>query len=122
MAIVASPIDASIKIPGREEPILLNTIVRLQGFGNYTWLHRHNKKSLLATKSLIWFEQLLPDFVRASKSDLVNPSFIQSLDLLNSQTLELTMLNQPVIRVSRRRIDPVLAKLKVNRYSSLTEQ
>ncbi|GAB3713692.1 hypothetical protein GCM10027592_53120 [Spirosoma flavus] len=117
MASAAHSLDVSIKIPGCENPILLNTIVRLQGFGNYTWVHRHAHKPLLTTKSLIWFEQLLPDFVRVHKSDLINPGFVQTLDYSNARTLELSLPDQPVIRVSRRRIDPVLDKLKVHRHA-----
>ncbi|GAB4053039.1 LytTR family DNA-binding domain-containing protein [Spirosoma litoris] len=117
MAPADNPIDVSIKVPGCESPILLSTIVRLQGFGNYTWLHRNAHKPLLVTKSLIWFEQLLPDFVRVHKSDLINPSFVQTLTSLDTKTLELSLPNQLIIKVSRRRVDPVLSKLRLYRHS-----
>ncbi|WP_223834031.1 LytTR family DNA-binding domain-containing protein [Spirosoma profusum] len=88
MAPAVNPLEVSIKIPGCESPIPLNTIVRLQGFGNYSWLHRQVHKPLLIAKSLIWFEQLLPDFVRVHKSDLINPGYVQSLANPNALTLE----------------------------------
>ncbi|MCK8494759.1 MULTISPECIES: LytTR family DNA-binding domain-containing protein [Spirosoma] len=118
MATTAHPIDASIKIPGFNKPVQLNTIVRLQGFGNYTWLYRDALKPLLVAKSLNWFEQLLPDFVRVHKSDLINPSFVQTIDSLNARTLELSLYNRQIIKVSRRRIEPVTTKLKQHRHFS----
>ncbi|GAB3939771.1 hypothetical protein GCM10028805_00680 [Spirosoma harenae] len=113
MAPIANPIDVSIKIPGYERPILLNRIIRLQGFGNYTWLHlQAPNKPMLVAKSLKWFEELLPDFVRVHKSDLINPCFVQALDYFNAKTLEVSLPNKQIVKVSRRRIDPVLLKLR----------
>ncbi|WP_080054146.1 LytR/AlgR family response regulator transcription factor [Spirosoma aerolatum] len=114
----ADQITHSIKIPGYSEPVLLNTIVRLQGESNYTWLHlQASKRPMLIAKNLKWFEEMLPDFVRVHKSDLINPSFVQKYDYANATTLEVSLPNQQTIRVSRRRIDPVLLKLRHHRSS-----
>ncbi|GAB4020983.1 hypothetical protein GCM10028808_64350 [Spirosoma migulaei] len=110
---VVSPIAGSIKVPGVEKPLLLNTIIRLQGESNYTWLHLHAQaKPILTTKNLKWFEEMIPGFVRVHKSELINPSFVQTY---NSITLEVSMPNEQIVKVARRRIDSVLTKLKGHR-------
>ncbi|WP_020601046.1 LytTR family DNA-binding domain-containing protein [Spirosoma panaciterrae] len=116
MITAAKPIAHSIKVPGYSDPFLLNTIVRLQGESNYTWLHlQASSRPMLIAKNLKWFEEMLPDFVRVHKSDLINPSFVQTYNYANSTTLEVNLPNQQTVRVSRRRIDPVLLKLKHHR-------
>ncbi|WP_420148113.1 LytTR family DNA-binding domain-containing protein [Spirosoma sp.] len=113
MAPIANPLIDSIKIPGCPRPVSLTTIIRLQGDGNYTRLHlQTHTRPLLVAKSLKWFEELLPGFVRVHKSDLINPSFVQMLDYHNAKTLEVRLPDKQIIKVSRRRIDPVLIKLK----------
>ncbi|GAB4034572.1 LytR/AlgR family response regulator transcription factor [Spirosoma gilvum] len=106
----------SIKVPGVEKPVLLNSIIRLQGESNYTWLHlQTHPKPILTTKNLKWFEEMIPGFVRVHKSDLINPSFVLKYDSYNSTTLEVSMPNKQIVKVSRRRIDSVLLQLKQHR-------
>ncbi|OJW70513.1 LytTR family DNA-binding domain-containing protein [Spirosoma sp. 48-14] len=106
----------SIKVPGLEIPVLLNSIIRLQGDSNYTWLHlTAGVRPMLIAKNLKWFEDMIPEFVRVHKSELINPSFVQKYSAYNSTTLEVSLPNKHTVKVSRRRIDAVLIKLKHHR-------
>ncbi|WP_461107284.1 LytTR family DNA-binding domain-containing protein [Spirosoma koreense] len=110
---IIDPATGLVKIPGYGPLVPLDAIIRLQGECNYTWLHLNApKKQVLLAKNLKWFEEQLPDFVRVHKSDLINPRFVQRYDRYNAKTLDVTLPGEHTIRVSRRRVDPVLRKLK----------
>lgn len=57
-----------------EHPVL---IAYLTGANNYTWFHFRDGKKLLVSKSLSYFEDRLPDFVRIHKTAMVNPQCVQ---------------------------------------------
>lgn len=66
------------KTPGNEQWVNRREIVRLQGDGNYTWIHLvDGKKYLIAVTLKRWTERL-PDFLRLNKTDLVNPVWVLS--------------------------------------------
>ncbi|MVM35959.1 LytTR family transcriptional regulator [Spirosoma sp. HMF4905] len=101
-----------IKLPGLGKPFSVKAIIRLQGDGNYTWLYLSTQAApVLIALTLKWFETHLPGFVRVHKSELINPLFIQSIDLFDASQLEICLLNNYKSKVSRRRIEPVLAKI-----------
>lgn len=54
-------------------------ITHLTGASNYTWVHFRNGATLLLSKSLSSFEELLPAFVRVHKTALVNPKFVDQI-------------------------------------------
>lgn len=54
-------------------------ITHLTGASNYTWVHFRNGATLLLSKSLSSFEELLPAFVRVHKTALVNPKFVDQV-------------------------------------------
>ncbi|MVM41140.1 LytTR family transcriptional regulator [Spirosoma sp. HMF3257] len=108
----------SIKLPGQERPVSLKAIVRLQGFGNYTWVFLSNQsKPMLVTLTLKWFEDQLPDFVRIHKSEMINPTFIQAVVFDNALQTTVCLMDTYKAKVSRRRLEQVVAKL--NQHSTL---
>lgn len=97
-----------IQLPGIGSPISRAGIVRLTSSGNYTWVFlKHNNKPLLITKTLKWFEQNLPDFIRVRKSELINPLYIQSKTNITNREVDVLMSDGHLIRISRRRIQSV---------------
>ena len=84
-------------------------IVRCEGINNYTYFHFKEKKTLLISRTLKEFEDILCDhgFVRAHKSHLVNISEIARLDKEGVLWLD----NGTSIIVSRRRKDHIISVL-----------
>ncbi|AUD06838.1 LytTR family transcriptional regulator DNA-binding domain-containing protein [Spirosoma pollinicola] len=54
-------------------------ITHILGANNYSWVHFQSGEKKLLSKSISYFGQQLPDFVRIHKSVLVNPVHVQSL-------------------------------------------
>ncbi|GAB4016547.1 hypothetical protein GCM10028808_45350 [Spirosoma migulaei] len=107
----------SIKLPGQSLPLALKSIVRLQGYGNYTWVHLSTQpKPILAALTLKWFEDQLPGFVRVHKSEIINPAFIRAVALDDSLQTTVCLVNEYKAKVSRRRLEQVVAKL--NQFSN----
>lgn len=107
----------SIKLPGQNRPLSLKAIIRLQGYGNYTWVYLSTKSSpILVSLTLKWFEDQLPGFVRVHKSEMINPTFIRAVALDDCQQPEVCLLNEYKAKVSRRRLEQVL--VKINQLSS----
>ncbi|WP_083928280.1 LytTR family DNA-binding domain-containing protein [Spirosoma panaciterrae] len=101
-----------IRLPGIDRPIAHSSIIRLMGFGNYTWVYlAEPAKPVLITQTLKWFENQLADFVRVHKSEMINPLFVQSITNPNNATLEVCLTNGYIARISRRRIQGVINKL-----------
>jgi len=57
----------------------IHTIIRCESSRNYTTLYLNNDKTLVASKTLMDFEQILTqhDFLRIHKSHLVNVNYIE---------------------------------------------
>ncbi|GAB4020166.1 LytTR family transcriptional regulator [Spirosoma sp. KCTC 42546] len=107
----------SIKLPGQDRPLALKAIVRLQGFGNYTWVYLSTQpRPMLVALTLKWFEAQLPGFVRVHKSELINPAFIRALVFDDALQSTVCLLGEYKAKVSRRRLEQVVAKL--NRLAS----
>ncbi|KKL47454.1 hypothetical protein LCGC14_2335370, partial [marine sediment metagenome] len=101
---------------GKLEFVAVNSIIRLQGESNYTRIFIDGDKSILASKSLIEFEELLGDlgFHRVHKTHIVNFSYVESYGRYKDSFLMLT--NQTKIPVSRRR------KVKIGEILQLTRK
>ncbi len=65
---IAVPVSKGLRL------VVIRDLVRLEADGNYTRLFLHNKKSMLSTRHLKEYEELLPTavFFRAHHSHLVN--------------------------------------------------
>ncbi|UHG94414.1 LytTR family DNA-binding domain-containing protein [Spirosoma oryzicola] len=108
------PLSKLIKIPGIASPVQSETISHFEGFGNYSRLFFLGKSApVVVSQTLKLFELQLPNFLRVSKSHLVNPQHIISLDSLKGRSNQLTLSNEVFVPVSRRRIDGIRTQLSV---------
>lgn len=82
------------------------TITHLTGANNYTWLHYGDGTKELFSKTLQYFEDRLPGFIRVHKMVLVNRSFIEVIELPATKKKSglLTLKAGLVFPISRRRI------------------
>lgn len=104
--------EIPLRIPGYSHVQDTQLITRLEGSGNYTIVHlRNDLKPLLVSQTLKRFERLLPDFIRISKSDLVNPSYVQRVMQKDAKVMYVQLIKGPRLLVSRRRIGTTLAQL-----------
>jgi two-component system, LytTR family, response regulator len=104
--------DFKLMISTNEGPYFIPTddILFAEGQNNYTHFHLTRQRKLVASKTLLEFENLLSDhgFVRVHKSFLVNLKYVERY-LSKNGTLLLTNGNE--VEVSRRRKDEVLNSL-----------
>lgn len=99
-------------IPGYRHIQNAQLIIRMEGNGNYTVIHlRENPKPLMVSQTLKYFETQLPDFIRVSKSSLINPNAVDRIISLNAKTMYLQLTDSVRIAVSRRRIMDIKSKL-----------
>ncbi len=88
-------------------------ISHCSGANNYTWIHFRNSDRKLLAKSLTYFEERLPSFVRVHKTALINPTCVQTI--LPPQRAKapgsITMIDGTNVPVSRRRWAEVIDRL-----------
>ena len=79
-------------------------ITFIAGVGNYSMIHFKDGTQKLTCRTLKYFEKLLLDipFIRPSKSFLVNPHYIKSVELKTNKTIILGDDN--AIGISRRNV------------------
>jgi two-component system LytT family response regulator len=92
-------------IPAQEglEFIQIKQIIRIESSSNYSKLVLQNGKTLLVTRQLKDFEELLEDyrFYRIHHSHLINLNYIAKY--IRGEGGQITMRNGDVIDVSRRK-------------------
>ena len=101
----------SIIKPALERPELISYF---SGANNYSWLHYRNGEKKLLAKPISYLANKLPDFIRAHKTVLINPAFVQSLHQPLRQKLagEIRLDSGEVFPVSRRRWTQVADSLQ----------
>lgn len=105
--------DLSLRLPGYSALHTIKSIARLEGNGNYTFVHLDNSsKPLLVCQTLKWFEEQIPDFIRISKSEIINPAWVQDLVKVNTKTVYLRLRNGNFHSVSRRRAAQILDRFQ----------
>ena len=103
-----------LRLPGYERPQPYRSIKILVAEDNYTRLHLFDQPHpLMVCQTLKRFADQMPDFVRANKATLVNPSIIRRVIILNPKQMELELASGELITVSRRRMDTVLVQLSL---------
>lgn len=90
----------SLKIPVKE-------ILVIKGDGNYSNIFTQDGKRFLTCKTLKYFVIMLADyqFIRPSKSALINPDSIQHMDFKSQKSIRL--VNGDSISISRRNLRPL---------------
>jgi len=86
-------------------------IIRFEGTANYTIIHLSENKCLLVAKTLKYFEEKIPHFLRISKADIVNPVYIESVIKLDPKNLYLQLKDGKELRIARRRITLILTRI-----------
>jgi DNA-binding LytR/AlgR family response regulator len=83
--------------------VALQEIIRIESLNNYSKIFLSNKKALVVSKVLLWFEKSLPShqFCRVHRSHLVNEFHIGGISK-NGRSLILT--NGEYISISRRKL------------------
>ena len=100
----------SIQLVGHSHPVLINSIVWLEGEANYTRVHYQNGSFSIVTQPLHWFEQHL-DFVRVHRSAIVNPDYVQEFVQKRGRSGWVRLLDDRVIPVSRNRLEFAATRL-----------
>jgi len=107
--------DNKIAVPTNEglEFIVIKTIVRIESSTNYSRLYLTNKHSLLVTKLLKDFEELLTPyrFFRVHNSHLINLNYISKY--IRGDGGQVVMENGDVVDVSRRKKEEFLGLIYV---------
>ncbi len=83
--------------------VLVTDIVRLEGVKNYTLLHLRNGSTMLSSRTLKVYDEILQesDFLRVHKAHLINMQYLRKYD--KSQMQFAVMQNRDVISISRRK-------------------
>jgi len=105
--------DGHILVQTTNEHILLKiaTIIKCEAEGNYTYISLENGEKLLASKSLKYYNDILPasSFFRAHRSILINICFIQSI--YKKETIILS--NKDKVHVSTRNKSKLLELIQL---------
>lgn len=97
----------TLKVPGLKKFLLIESILWIEGDGNYAWVHFSNRRKLLAAQTLKWFNDRLPSFIRVHKSSLANLSHIVLFERVKSRQTSVILSNGVALLVSRRRVEPI---------------
>ena len=111
--------DIPLCIPGYKHLQDVRSIIRFEGNGNYTLVHLStHSRPLLVSQTLKRFEDKLTSFIRVSKSDLINPNYVQKVIIKNTKVMHIQITKGPRLLVSRRRMVETLARLDLSTESA----
>jgi len=87
--------------------ISVKDILVIKGEGNYSNIFTQDGKRILTCRTLKYFATMLADyqFIRPSKSALINPDSIEHIDFKYQKAIRL--VNGDVISISRRNVRPL---------------
>ena len=100
----------SIRLVGHSHPVIIDSIVWLEGDANYTRIHYQNNTVSVVTQSLSWFEQHL-NFIRVHRSAIINPMYVQEFVYKKGRSGWIRLCNEKIIPVSRTRLKLTAAQL-----------
>jgi two-component system LytT family response regulator len=89
------------------ERVSVKDILVIKGVGNYSNIFIIGGKRILTCRTLKYFATILAEyqFIRPSKSALINPDSIQHIDFKSQKSIRL--VNGDVISISRRNVRPL---------------
>lgn len=87
--------------------VSVDDILVIRGEGNYSKIFTIDGKSILSCRTLKYFALMLKDlnFIRPSKSSLINPAAIEHIDFKSQKTIRL--VNKDIVTISRRNVKPL---------------
>ena len=87
--------------------VLVKDISVIKGDGNYSNIFTQDGKRFLTCRTLKYFVTMLAEyqFIRPSKSALINPAYIEHIDYKSQKSIRL--VNGDIISISRRNIRPL---------------
>ena len=86
-------------------------VLYLTGDVNYSSVYLQDGAVVYTSRTLKWYHERWPDFLRIHKASLINPQYIHHCNVLSSIVAYVTMKNGAVLPVGRRRIPEVLRYL-----------
>ncbi len=89
-----------------------DTILWLEGDGNYTRIHRLQQPALLSARTLKRFEERLVYFIRIRRDVLVNPRHIQCVRWNQQPNLTICLTDGTELTASRRNYKKVVSQLR----------
>lgn len=108
----------SIQLVGYSDPVIINSIVWLQGDANYTRIHHKDNSVLVVAQPLFWFEQHL-NFIRVHRSAIINPIYVQEFVYKKGRSGWVRLVDDVTIPVSRARLELTAAQLSLTGMRSL---
>lgn len=102
---------STIKVIGLKEPLPINSIIWIEGDGNYARIHLADNKTYLAADTLKKFEVRLASFVRIHKSGLINPRYIRRFEQSKAKEAYVEMSSGQLFQLAQRRIASVRSQL-----------
>ncbi|MVM33587.1 LytTR family transcriptional regulator [Spirosoma sp. HMF4905] len=88
-------------------------VLYLTGDVNYCSVHLVNGTVILTSRTLKWYSDRWPQFMRVHKGHLVNPQHIYSCVVASPIVAHLIMSDGARLPISRRRIIPVIDQLGI---------
>ncbi|GAB3894803.1 LytTR family DNA-binding domain-containing protein [Spirosoma agri] len=101
----------TLKVAGLEKPIAIESIVWIEGDGNYARLHFTTGQFYLAAHTLNWFKKQLSGFIRIHKSVLINPAHVVQFAQTKAKEAQVFMSTGSSLDIARRRIGEVRTML-----------
>ncbi|OYU66925.1 MAG: hypothetical protein CFE22_06460 [Cytophagaceae bacterium BCCC1] len=89
-----------------------NEILFLRGDINYTEFHLVDGKKVVSSFTLLRHQEKLGGFIRVSKNHLVNPEYVEEMELFGVYA-SLKMANGNLLKISRRRINYVKNSISI---------
>jgi len=91
--------------------IFIDNITRCQADNTYSILHLSNGDRIVVCKSISYFEELLSsyDFMRVSRSDLVNMQYLDEINM--GKTCQILLSTNAVVFVSKKWLQALRLRL-----------
>ncbi|MVM33591.1 LytTR family transcriptional regulator [Spirosoma sp. HMF4905] len=89
-------------------------VLYLTGEVNYSTVYLLTGQAVLTSRTLKWYSDRWPQFMRVHKGSLVNPEYIHSCIVISSEVAHLIMRNGARLLIGRRRIKAVAYQLGLN--------
>lgn len=109
----------SIQVTGHPDPILISSIVWLEGEANYTRIHRLNDTSPMVTQSLYWFEQYV-NFIRVHRSAIINPLYVLEFGHKKGRSGWVRLVNDKIVTISRAHLESTVERLMLINRTKLS--